>query len=370
MQIFYKIYNYCKSPPPNASINYRIHKLQIAILAPLFALCFVACSSNQPQYVDSRDYTSFGLDNHDIGDMIEKQVDSLLSQRIIKNQNEPKILVIGVIDNETSQSIDMEIIVVNKIRKHLINSGKFVIVNAERDANIEKIIRNSRKFRNDAEYNQYTTIEQGNLASPHYALTGKITETNKTIGDDEIVEYVFALYFTDLKLGAVRWVGTERISKKLPKSEVSQTQSYTYSFTPSYSYTPSYLQDNDSDSWESVKEFFSFGADGRNHFVLGVDAGILNLGGAINMSPIDFTIIEKTKNSTAHTMYADNSLTSIPLTVRVGYLRDIGDNWAFGLNFIYSYVFTMFDEYAIKCRHARIREHKAHIFVATNRWRG
>lgn len=213
MQIFYKIYNYYKSPPP------VFHKLQIAILAPFFVLCLIACSSNQPQYVDSRDYTSFGLDNHDIGDMIEKQVDSLLSQRIIKSQNEPKILVIGVIDNETSQSIDMEIIVVNKIRKHLINSGKFVIVNAGSNANIEKIIRNSRKFRDDAEYNQYTTIEQGNLISPHYALTGKITEINKTIGDDEIVEYVFALTLTNLKSGVMVWSENKRISKNYPKSK-------------------------------------------------------------------------------------------------------------------------------------------------------
>lgn len=303
--------------------------------------------------MDSRDYTSFGLDNHDIGDMIEKQVDSLLSQRIIKNQNEPKILVIGGIDDETSQNIDIGI-VTTEIMKHLSNSGKFVIVNAGSNANIEKSIRNSRKFRNDAEYNQYTTIEQGNLISPHYALTGKITEINKTIGDDEIKEYIFALTFTDLKTGAHLWVETERISKKLPKSEVSQSYSNNRSYTRSYGYTPSYSQDNDSDSWESVKEFFSFGAEGRNHFVLGVDGGILNLSGAINMSPIDFTIIEKstsynptTTKSTAHTMYAKDSLTSIPITARVGYLRDIGDNWAFGLNFIYSYVFTMFDEYAI-----------------------
>lgn len=302
--------------------------------------------------MDSRDYTSFGLDNHDIGDMIEKQVDSLLSQRIIKNQNEPKILVIGEINDKTSQNIDIGI-VTTEIMKHLSNSGKFVIVNAGSNANIEKIIRNSRKFRNDAEYNQYTTIEQGNLISPHYALTGKITETNKTIGDDEIKEYVFALTFTDLKTGAHLWVGTERISKKLPKSEVSQSYSSNRSYTRSYGYTPSYSQDNDSDSWESVKEFFSFGAEGRNHFVLGIDGGILNLGGAINMSPIDFTIIEKSRYSietTAHTIYADKSLTSIPLTARAGYLRDIDDDWAFGLNFIYSYVFTMFDEYAIKSK--------------------
>lgn len=342
------------NPPPHHDTSTGcIHKLQIAILSPLFAFCLIACSSNQPQYVDSRDYTSFGLDNHDIGDMLEKQVDSLLSQRIIKNQNEPKILVIGEINDETGQNIDIEI-VTTEIMKHLSNSGKFVIVNAGSNANIEKIIRNSRKFRDDAEYNQYTTIEQGNLISPHYALTGKITEINKTIGDDEIVEYIFVLYFTDLKTGVHLWVGTERISKKLPKSEVSQ--SYIYSFTPSYGYTPRYSQDDDSDSWESVKEFFSFGAEGRNHFIFGADFGLGAVG--INLPPVDFTIIEKTNynsspTTTPHSMWIDDDYYSppfaMPINVRIGYLRDIGDNWAFGLNFLYNYMYvSAADEYGLE----------------------
>lgn len=306
--------------------------------------------------MDSRDYTSFGLDNHDIGDMIEKQVDSLLSQRIIKNQNEPKILVIGEINDETSQNIDIGI-VTTEIMKHLSNSGKFVIVNAGSNANIEKIIRNSRKFRNDAEYNQYTTIEQGNLISPHYALTGKITEINKTIGDDKIVEYIFALTFTDLKTGAYPWVGTERISKKLPKREVSQSYSNNRSYTRSYGYTPSYSQDDDSDSWESVKEFFSFGADGRNHFILGADFGLGAVG--INLPPVDFTIIEKynpgygkpTIKSIQHGLYIDDFYStafSMPINVRIGYLRDIGDNWAFALNFLYNYNVVAFDAEGLK----------------------
>ena len=108
------------------------------------------------------------------------------------------------------------------------------------------------------------------------------------------------------------------------------------------------------DSWESVKEFFSFGADGRNHFTLGVDIGILNIGGGINMPPIDFSIIEQstdykgniTTKTTAHSVYARDylSVLSFPITVRVGYLRDIGDNWAFGANFIYNYV-ALSDDY-------------------------
>lgn len=82
--------------------------------------------------------------------------------------------------------------------------------------------------------------------------------------------------------------------------------------------------------------------------MFGIDVGILNWSGAINITPIDFTIIEQSKNksisstTTPHTASANDSLFSFPLTARVGYLRDIGDNWAFGLNFIYSYVATIF----------------------------
>lgn len=93
---------------------------------------------------------------------------------------------------------------------------------------------------------------------------------------------------------------------------------------------------------------------GRNHFTLGVDFGVLNLGGDINITPIDFTIIEQstdyqgniTIKTTAHSVYARDylSVLSFPITARVGYLRDIGENCAFGVNFIYSYVVTMFDD--------------------------
>lgn len=274
-----------------------------------------------------------------------KQIDSLLKQRIIRNQNEPKVLVIGAITDETNENIDIEILT-NELTKHLSNSGKFDIVNAGQNAKIEQIIRNTRKFRNDREYNQYTTIEEGNLISTHYALTGKITQRNKTIGDDEIVEYTFALTFTDLKLGAVRWVSIERISKKLPKEEVAESSSYNYN-SSSYSYNQSYSysNDNDSDSWESVKEFFSFGADGRNYFTLGVDFGLG--GGSINMPPIDFTIIEY--KAVPHSMWIDDRYSTafaVPLNVRIGYLRDIGDNWAFALNFLYSYLYLGSVEYS------------------------
>ena len=289
--------------------------------------------------------------------MTEKLIKSLLNSPTIKKQKTKKVLAIGRIENNTKQNIDIEIIA-NEIINLLNESGNFEVVNAGRNAKIEQLIRDSRKMREDKEYNPYGTIEEGELIPPHYGLTGKISQRNKKSGDDEIVEYVFSLTLTSLKSGKILWAKkTKPISKKLPKEEVAKSSSYNYN-SNSYSYNQSYSysNDNDSDSWESVKEFFSFGADGRNHFTLGFDGGILNMGGAINIAHIDFTIIEQSTNyqgnittkTTAHTVSANDSLYSFPLTARVGYLRDIGDNWAFGLNFIYNYMIASVSEYNIK----------------------
>lgn len=273
---------------------------------------------------------------------MQKIAKSLLNSRTIKSQKEPKVLAIGAIDDNTSDGIDTEIIATELI-KHLSDSEKFLVVNAGRDKKVEEMIRDARNLRKDAEYNQYTTIEQGNLISPNYALTGKITERTKSVGDDEIKEYVFVFKLTDLMRGAVRWVSTERISKKLAKSEVENFQE-SKSYNSSYSYTPSYSQKDDEPSaWEKFKEFFS--ADGKNYFVLGFDLGLGAAG--INLPPVDFTIIEKGRYSnttTPHSMWIDDDYYSapfaMPINVRIGYLRDIGDNWAFGLNFLYNYMYV------------------------------
>lgn len=123
---------------------------KIKVFSPIFTLFFVACSVNQPQYVDSRDFVSFGLDNHDIGDILQKQVDSLLNHPSIKKQNEPKVLTIGAIENKTNDNIDIEIIA-NELTRHLSNSGKFVIVNAGRDkknrANYQRFAKIAPKCR-------------------------------------------------------------------------------------------------------------------------------------------------------------------------------------------------------------------------------
>ena len=284
--------------------------------------------------MDSRDFVSFGLDNHDIGDIIKKQVDSLLKQKIIKNQSEAQILTIGAIDNESGESIDTEIIA-SELTRYLSNSEKFVVVNAGRDKKIEQILRDSRKMRENAEYNQYTTIEQGNLIAPSYALTGKITKRNRKILDDEIIEYVFSFTLTDLKLGAVRWVGNEQIAKKLPKREVKN-------FSVAVE-TNKAESNNDESGVDSNK----------NHFIFGADFGAISLGG-IELEPISanvgtqsYRIKPNVKSIFATLGEGDskeklNPLWALPLTLRVGYLRDIG-NFGVAINALYAYMYAKID---------------------------
>lgn len=268
--------------------------------------------------------------------------------------------MVADIENHTDEDINTTLFRQKLVQK-LINHKKFRILSSfeGRNKKIEKAIRDVRKLRDDSEYNQYTTIESGNLDSPLYYLTGEISQISKVIDDKKIVNYFFSFELINLQNGELVWSDTKTFSKESKNDESTSDEStsgsmdfYSTNFPnePRYNYTQSY---DDSDSWESVKEFFSFGAEGRNHFTLGVDFGVLNLGGDINITPIDFTIIEQstdyqgniTIKTTAHSVYARNlSVSSFPITARVGYLRDIGDNWAFGANFIYNYV-ALSDDY-------------------------
>ena len=276
---------------------------------------------------------------HDIDDKITEITHSFLNSHFLKNTKEPKYqkdrlgIVVADIENHTDEDINTTLFRQKLVQK-LINHKKFRILSSfeGRNKKIEKAIRDVRKLRDDNEYNQYTTIESGNLDSPLYYLTGEISQISKVIDDKKIVNYFFSFELINLQNGELVWSDTKTFSKESKNDESTSDEStsgsmdfYSTNFQnePRYNYTQSY---DDSDSWESVKEFFSFGAEGRNHFTLGVDFGVLNLGGDINITPIDFTIIEQSTNyqgnitikTTAHSVYARNlSVSSLRFWLKI-----------------------------------------------------
>lgn len=293
------------------------------------AFFFIACGTNQPQYVDSRDFVSFGLDNHDIDSMLQKQVDSLLNHPTLKKQNKSKVLTIGAIENKTNDNIDIEIIT-NGLTRHLSNSGKFVIVNAGRDKKIEQIVKDSRKMRQNTEYNQYTTIEEGNLIAPEYAITGKITQRIKAIGDDEIVEYHFLLTLTDLKLGAVRWADTKQISKKLPKKEVAN-------FNPNLNTPkPKSTDSQESSANSAIDELVKYETNRKNYLIFGFNVGLFNKG-FLDIGTFYTDVNNPIRNGN------ESKLNTFPLNVRMGYLHNM-DKFGIAINALYNFTIDIANE--------------------------
>ncbi len=180
--------------------------IRFATLAIVVA--FIGCA-DKTEYVnlaDSKEYTSVGLDYHDIQDAAQKSIDSLISSKYAKkiDADKPKVLVISAVINDTMQHIDTEQLT-RKITREMRNSGKFVLSLAMGESS-DSMIHTARKARNNDEYNQYTTIEKGELIAPDLSLSGKIIQKNTKISSGkQRIDYYFLLTLSDIKSGLVLW---------------------------------------------------------------------------------------------------------------------------------------------------------------------
>ncbi|RAX55172.1 penicillin-binding protein activator LpoB [Helicobacter sp. 16-1353] len=174
-------------------------------------MIFVACSS-KTEYValeDSKEYTTTGLDYHDIANAAEQSVKSLLSSNYTKkiSDTRPKVLAISDVVNDTMQMIDTEQLT-RKVTRDMRNSGKYILTLAISGSGGSKdaMIDSARDARNDDEFNQYTTIEKGELIAPELSLSGKIIQKNtKLSSSQQRIDYYFLLTLVDLKSGLVLW---------------------------------------------------------------------------------------------------------------------------------------------------------------------
>lgn len=180
--------------------------IRFATLAIVVA--FIGCA-DKTEYVnlaDSKEYTSVGLDYHDIQDAAQKSIDSLISSKYAKkiDADKPKVLVISAVINDTMQHIDTEQLT-RKITREMRNSGKFVLSLAMGESS-DSMIHTARKARNNDEYNQYITIEKGELIAPELSLSGKIIQKNTKISSGkQRIDYYFLLTLSDIKSGLVLW---------------------------------------------------------------------------------------------------------------------------------------------------------------------
>ncbi|MGX3044388.1 tetratricopeptide repeat protein [Helicobacter sp. T3_23-1056] len=156
-------------------------------------------------------------DIFDIDSMMSAHATSLLSKKFVQKLQSKKIIAISDIENTTQESIDIESMMIG-FKQSVVE--KFVFTNAiASNANkADKLIKDSRTLRNNAEYNQYTTKEEGGLLAPDYSLSGKISKRAKSIGKEVRLEYAILLRLTDLATGVEVWSNIAKSTKILPKN--------------------------------------------------------------------------------------------------------------------------------------------------------
>lgn len=180
--------------------------IRFAIIVAVVAFSGCADKTEYVNLADSKEYTSVGLDYHDIQDAAQKSIDSLIASSYAKkiSKDKPKVLVISTVINDTMQHIDTEQLT-RKITREMRNSGKFVLSIAMGTSS-DSMIHTARKARNNDEYNQYTTVEKGELIAPELSLSGKVVQKNTKISSGkQRIDYYFLLTLSDIKSGLVLW---------------------------------------------------------------------------------------------------------------------------------------------------------------------
>lgn len=184
---------------------------KILSIITLSAIVLFGCA-DKVKYIDTKDskeYTSIGLDYHDIEDAANKSVASLLQSGYVKNlatEKKPKVLAISDVINDTMQNFSTEELT-RKITRDMRNSGKFILTMAISGSGgtTDKMLQKARDARTNSEFNQYTVQEKGNLIAPELSLSGKIVQKNSKVGSKQRVDYYFLLTLTDIKTGLVVW---------------------------------------------------------------------------------------------------------------------------------------------------------------------
>ena len=148
------------------------------------------------------------LDHRDFTKAADTMVQSLMTSNALTNKPGGERYVVAISDvlNDTMQRIDTDQLV-RKVRRDMLNSGKCIITTAVSGKGEEdKMNTQARELRGNAEFNQATVQEKGQLVAPELSLNGKIFQRNIRLDNgDQQVEYYFSLTLTQLKTGLAIW---------------------------------------------------------------------------------------------------------------------------------------------------------------------
>ena len=193
----------------------KIKRVKVFLGVLCAMLVAAGCAPTAKNIDPNSEFTTMGLDYNNLKGVMAEMIDSLLQDRYTQSlsKDNPKVVAISDIINDTTQKVDVESLS-RELTRAMRRSGKFKLTMAvaRSGGSVDGMIGDSRNLRDNKEFNQYTTAEEGTLSAPSLSLSGKIGQTIHRMGKNKKVDYYILLTLTDIKTGEVIWDDQRDIS--------------------------------------------------------------------------------------------------------------------------------------------------------------
>ena len=158
-----------------------------------------------------------GLDYRDVQLAANQLIQSLFrSGRLDRGDGQLYVMTVGKVKNDTMQRFDTDILT-SYITEELMNSGKVMVTSAmaAKASNRDDMIHGARTARGNAEFNQNTVAQAGQLVAPTHSLYGKIIQRELRMDNgDKQIEYYLQMRIVEIANGLQWWQKQEFIGKR------------------------------------------------------------------------------------------------------------------------------------------------------------
>ena len=152
---------------------------------------------------------------------VERAASALLqslfrSGRLDRGDGQMYVMTVGKVKNDTMQRFDTDILT-SYITQELMNSGKVMVTSAMAAGadNRDEMVNGVRSVRGNAEFNQSTVAQAGQLVAPTHSVYGKIIQREIRMDNgDKQIEYYFQLRIVELATGLQWWQKQALIGKR------------------------------------------------------------------------------------------------------------------------------------------------------------
>ncbi len=155
------------------------------------------------------------FNENDLQLIAKKMVNSMVATPSITNLETKPIVIVGKIENRTSEHIDTASLA-EKVRTNLVQTGRFRFLAKEARQEIAE----------EYEYQQSGYVDPskakgpGQQTSADYLMTGGISSIIQQVGKDKLVYYKVTFNLTSIKTSEIVWTDEKEIRKQFKKRSV------------------------------------------------------------------------------------------------------------------------------------------------------